>query len=160
MYDDLNAPDDRTEPEIGYQPLRRPANGGDGPPGAGPPGAENGRRRSRLPDREVPLPSPAPVALLHQWLDGEVSETAVRATPGGNEAADLWDRIDEEAETLRSRTTPLYVHKRIMESLPEDVHRVKRPWYRQPLTVGPATLLAAAALLVGMGALIARAVFR
>lgn len=95
---------------------------------------------------------------MHQWLDGDVATAIFRATPGGNEAVDLWNKIHDEAETLRSRTTPLYVHKRIMDSLPDDKYRVDRPWYRRPIPMNPAIIALAAAVLLGLGAIIARAV--
>ncbi len=145
MYDDLNTRDESAASETGYQPRPRPVS----------PRAP----QQSLPDREVPVPGNAP-SLVHQWLDGDVSTAVMRATLGGNETADLWSRINDEAETLRSRTTPLYVHKRIMDSLPNDTHRARNPWYRRSLSVQPAVMLAGAAALVGVGAVVARLVFR
>jgi hypothetical protein len=109
-----------------------------------------------LADREVPLPNGRTPVLVHEWLDGEATDVMVRATPGGNDAVDLWTRINDEAEILRTRTTPLYVHKRIMESLPDDVHQVSHPWYRRSVALNPMVLIAAAAALLGIGAIIAR----
>jgi hypothetical protein len=152
MFDDLNTPDDRTTPDAGY-PTR-----GELPHGGIPRGSE-GTEPTVLPDREVPLPGAAP-SLLHQWLDGDVSIAIFRATPGGNEAVDLWNKIHDEAETLRSRTTPLYVHKRIMDALPDDKYHVDRPWYRRPIPMNPAVLVIAAVVLIALGAIVARAVLR
>lgn len=149
MFDDLNAPGDGVLPGD-IQPPDRPAAGW---PRAG------GSDGAALPDREVPLPGSAP-ALLHQWLDGDVGVAVVKATPGGNEAVDLWNKIHDEAETLRSRTTPLYVHKRIMEALPDDTYRMHQPWYRRPVVMNPGVLMGAAAALLGLGAVIARAALR
>ena len=147
MYDDLNTPDDRTPPELGHQPRSKPV-----APGRAP--------ATPLPDREVPLPTGSnSSALLHQWLDGEVSLSVLQATSGGNDTVDLWNKIHDEAETLRSRTTPLYVHKRIMDALPADAYRLQRPWYRRPVPLNPAALFAGAAVLLGLGVMIARAVF-
>lgn len=150
MFDDLHTPDDRTVP------------GGVGYPSSGTPAARsNGEapEAPALPDREVPLPGAAP-SLLHQWLDGDIATPLFLATPGGNEAVDLWNKIHDEAETLRSRTTPLYVHKRIMDALPDDQYRMHQPWYRRPVMMNPAVLAAAAAALLGLGAIIARAALR
>lgn len=153
MLDDLNTPDDRATPA------------GPGTPAQGEISrVEISRAPERaepaaLPDREVPLPS-APPSLLHQWLDGEVATAIFRATPGGDEAVDLWNKIHDEAETLRSRTTPLYVHKRIMDALPDDKYRVDRPWYRRPIPMNPAVLVVVAVVLLALGAIIARAVLR
>lgn len=109
-----------------------------------------------LADREVPLPTGQATVLMHQWLDGEASMAMLRATPGGNDAVDLWSKINDEAELLRSRTTPLYVHKRIMEALPDDMYHLTQPWYRRPVVLNPVTLLAATAALLGFGLLLAK----
>jgi hypothetical protein len=146
MYDDLNTPDDRTPPELGFEP--RPKRVAPERTPSAPP-----------PDREVPLPTGSTPSLLHEWLDGEVSLSVMQATPGGNDTVDLWNKIHDEAETLRSRTTPLYVHKRIMDALPADAYRLQRPWYRRPIPLNPTALIAGAAVLLGLGALLARAVF-
>ena len=78
---------------------------------------------------------------------------------GGNDAVDLWTKIHDEAETLRSRTTPLYVHKRIMDTLPDDTYRGHHPWYKRSVAMNPPAMIAAAAALLGIGAIIAHAVF-
>jgi hypothetical protein len=109
-----------------------------------------------LADREVPLPNNQTPALVEAWLDGEISATTVRASQGGEEAVDIWTRINNEAEVLRTRTTPLYVHKRIMDALPADVHQLSHPWYRRAVTLNPITLIVAAAALLGIGVAIAR----
>jgi len=77
-------------------------------------------------------------------------------TPGGEDTVDLWSKINDEAEILRSRTTPLYVHKRIMDALPEDTYRRSDPWYRRSVALTPVTLVAAGAVLLAVGAVIAR----
>jgi hypothetical protein len=148
MYDDLNTPDDRVGPDTGYQPPR--TNAGD-----------RGKVPAhQLPDREVPVPNSGATSVLHQWLDGDVTASVVRATPGGNDAVDLWSKIHDEAETLRSRTTPLYVHKRIMDSLPEDTYRGHHPWYKRSVALNPVVMLAGAAVLLGIGVIIAQVAFR
>jgi hypothetical protein len=148
MYDDLNAPHDNADPGLEYQPPRSKAN-------------ETGRAPAHnMQDREVPLPSGGATSVLHQWLDGDVSVGVVRATQGGNDAVDLWTKIHDEAETLRSRTTPLYVHKRIMDSLPEDQYRGHHPWYKRSIAMNPAVLVAGAVALLGIGILIAQTAFR
>lgn len=145
MYDDLNAPDGHTDSGLDFQPLSKPS--------------EAGRAPSRhLPDREVPLPTSSTTSVLHQWLDGDVSAAVVRASQGGNDAVDLWTKIHDEAETLRSRTTPLYVHKRIMDSLPDDTYREQNPWYKRSIKMNPAVLIGGAAVLVGIGIVVAKMV--
>ncbi len=148
MYDDLNTPaEDHSDPALGFQPRSKTG--------------ETGEAETHpAPDREVPLPNSGSTSVLHQWLDGDVSVAVVRATQGGNDTVDLWNKIHDEAETLRSRTTPLYVHKRIMDSLPEDTYRGHHPWYRRTVALNPATLLVAAAALLGIGAVVAHMAFK
>jgi len=148
MYDDLSTPEDNSDPDLGYQPPRSKASETDG------------ALSRHLPDREVPIPSSGGTAVLHQWLDGDVNVSVLRATQGGNDAVDLWTKIHDEAETLRSRTTPLYVHKRIMDSLPDDTYRGHHPWYKRSISMNPAVLIVAAAVLLSLGAFIAHAVLK
>ncbi len=44
----------------------------------------------------------------------------------------VWDKINDEAEMLRSRTTPVYMKQRIMDALPEAPEPAK-PWYKRVL---------------------------
>ncbi len=145
MYNDLHNPDEAHN-DLGYQPSATPT------PAA--------RPSTPASDREVPLPVGGTPLLLNQWLDGDVKLSVMQGSPGGNEAVDLWNKIHDEAETLRSRTTPLYVHKRIMESLPDDPYRLQQPWYRRPVVINPAALIAVAAALVVLGAVVAHVAFR
>ena len=52
--------------------------------------------------------------------------------PAGQEQSPLWDKINDEAEMLRSRTTPVYMKQRIMDALPEAPEPAK-PWYKRVL---------------------------
>jgi hypothetical protein len=123
-----------------------------------------GRRmgRRRTPDREVPIfadvtgVDQSSSELLNRWLDGDVPESAMLSTSDGDEAVDLWNKIHDEAELLRNRTTPLYVHKRIMDSLPEDLYKRRLPWYRRPVSVNPLLLVVLAVGLVVVGVAVAR----
>ena len=45
----------------------------------------------------------------------------------------LWDKINDEAEMLRKRTTPVYMKQRIMDALPENPEPAKEPWYKRIL---------------------------
>ena len=148
MYDDLNTPDDQSDSGLGYQPLRSKVSGKATVP------AHN------LPDREVPVPNSGATSVLHQWLDGDVNVSVIRASQGGNDAVDLCTKIHDEAETLRSRTTPLYVHKRIMDALPDDTYSGRHRWYKRSISLNPAVMIAAAIALLGIGAIIAYAAFR
>jgi hypothetical protein len=144
-HNHFHAPDSGPPEEVGYHP-----------PASQPDATLSNRQAPRLADREVPLPNNTAVMLMHQWLDGDAPVAAVLATAGGNESVDLWTKINDEAELLRSRTTPLYVHKRIMESLPDDIYRLHEPWYRRPVTLNPTTMIVGAAALLGFGALVAK----
>lgn len=44
----------------------------------------------------------------------------------------LWEKINDEAEMLRSRTTPVYMKQRIMDALPEAPDP-GTPWYKRIL---------------------------
>jgi hypothetical protein len=107
-------------------------------------------------DREVPIHTDKMSVLLNQWLDGEVTAATVKAASGGDDAVDLWNKIHDETELLRGRTTPLYVHKRIMDSLPDDLYRRRQPWYRRSIALNSVVLMAAALALIGIGVVIAR----
>jgi hypothetical protein len=145
-HNDMDAPDDAPQDagsELGF-----------GPKSSSTPVSD--RSSPPVGDREVPLPNNNVVMLTHQWLDGDATRGTVLATAGGNESVDLWTKINDEAELLRSRTTPLYVHKRIMESLPDDIYRTNQPWYRRPVMLNPTAMIVGAAALLGVGALVAK----
>lgn len=149
MYDDLNTPENHSDPALDdYQPPRSKATDRDRAPAR------------HLPDREVPVPNNGAASVLHQWLDGDIGVAVVRASQGGNDAVDLWTKIHDEAETLRSRTTPLYVHKRIMDSLPDDTYRGHHPWYKRSIALTPAILIGGAAALIAIGMMVAQMVFK
>ena len=148
MYDDMNTPEDHPDPALDFELPRSRNNGmGDAP-------------ARHLPDREVPVPNTGAVSVLHQWLDGDVGVAVVRASQGGNDAVDLWTKIHDEAETLRSRTTPLYVHKRIMDTLPDDKYRGHHPWYKRSIAMNPAVLMVGAVAFVAIGVVVARMLLR
>lgn len=149
-YDNLH-PDNGLPPEFVYVP--KP---GSASPAPAPEHSAEPQSAPPVADREVPLPNNNAVMLVHQWLDGDAPVATVLATAGGNESVDLWTKINDEAELLRSRTTPLYVHKRIMEALPDDMYRLRQPWYRRSVEMNPTVIIAGAAALLGFGALVAK----
>lgn len=69
--------------------------------------------------RKTPPATPA----VQAWLDGEQTRDQL-GTADEQETAELWARINSEAETLRHRHTPIHVQSRIMNSL-ADVPVVK-----------------------------------
>ena len=64
--------------------------------------------------RKTPPATPA----VQAWLDGEQAREGL-ATADEQETAELWARINSEAETLRKRHTPIHVQSKILSSLPD-----------------------------------------
>ena len=64
--------------------------------------------------RKTPPATPA----VQAWLDGEQAREGL-ATADEQETAELWARINSEAETLRKRHTPIHVQSKILNSLPD-----------------------------------------
>ena len=72
-----------------------------------------GSEPEKRPHRKTPPATPA----VQAWLDGEVPREGL-ATADEQETAELWSRINQEAEQLRKRHTPIHVQSRILSSLP------------------------------------------
>ena len=70
-----------------------------------------------LPERPVHRKTPPATPAVQAWLDGEVPRDGL-ATADEQETAELWSRINKEAEQLRNRHTPIHVQSRILSSLP------------------------------------------
>ncbi|MEO8192869.1 MAG: hypothetical protein ABI681_03390 [Gemmatimonadales bacterium] len=68
----------------------------------------------KRPHRKTPPATPA----VQAWLDGEQPREEL-ATADEQETAELWARINSEAEQLRKRNTPIHVQSRILSSLPD-----------------------------------------
>lgn len=64
--------------------------------------------------RKTPPATPA----VQAWLDGEETRDHL-ATADEQETAELWARINDEAETLRKRHTPIHFQSKILSSLPD-----------------------------------------
>jgi hypothetical protein len=96
--------------------------------------------------RKTPPATPA----VQAWLDGEQPRDGL-ATADEQETAELWAKINSEAETLRKRHTPIHVQSKILSSLPDT-----------PVEVGeigtsktsPAIFVAGAIVILAVGALI------
>ncbi len=77
--------------------------------------------------RKTPPATPA----VQAWLDGE-QPREVLATADEQETAELWARINSEAETLRKRHTPIHFQSKILNSLtdlpavPDEVIKPKK----------------------------------
>jgi len=69
------------------------------------------------PERKVHRKTPPATPAVQAWLDGEQPREGL-ATADEQETAELWARINSEAENLRKRHTPIHVQSRILNSLP------------------------------------------
>lgn len=71
-----------------------------------------------LADREVPLPgmSGGSSMSLHQWLDGEMTESEARRVD--SKQVEFWSRIATETDHRRRMVTPPHVAAQIMAALP------------------------------------------
>ena len=69
------------------------------------------------PEKPVHRKTPPATPAVQAWLDGEVPRDGLE-TADEQETAELWSRINKEAEELRRRHTPIHVQSRILSSLP------------------------------------------
>lgn len=128
-------------------------------------GAEKSREHQKdvdarpLADREVPLNRERLSATVHQWLDGELPEAAVR-TPAMERQVELWKSIGADLDVRRRIVTPAGSMQKIMAALPQTTPTVITPWHSRPVEVTPVVVAVAGAgmLAVGvaLGAVIAR----
>ena len=120
--------------------------------------ADNGEGARPLADREVPLPSrKEATSVMHQWLDGEVPEAAVRAA-GGDRELRFWSALGGELEMRRQVTAPVGLADRIMAALPQNTPSVITPWYVRPVEVTPVMAAGIGATLLALGLAIGAAV--
>ncbi|MEO5588941.1 MAG: hypothetical protein ABIS03_05090, partial [Gemmatimonadaceae bacterium] len=70
------------------------------------------------PEQRIHRKTPPATPAVQAWLDGEQPRDGL-ATADEQETAELWARINSEAETLRKRHTPIHVQSRILNSLPD-----------------------------------------
>ena len=73
-----------------------------------------------LADREVPLPgmaaADASTSMVHQWLDGEVSEADMRAADP--EAVEFWARVHLDAARHAATKAPVHLIANVMAAIP------------------------------------------
>ena len=118
---------------------------------------ERGERGAEQPiaDREVPIGFSVTPQGVHEWLDGEVEESAIRRSETTRHI-EFWNRLNAEAETRRQMKTPAHVQAQIMAAIaPQRARQVATPWFSRPITITPMTAAAAAAGLVAVGAMLA-----
>jgi len=73
------------------------------------------------PEKPVHRKTPPATPAVQAWLDGEQPRDGL-ATADEQETAELWARINSEAETLRKRHTPIHIQSKILSSLPDVPH--------------------------------------
>lgn len=103
------------------------------------------------PEKKIHRKTPPATPAVQAWLDGEQSREEL-GTADEQETAELWARINSEAETLRRRHTPIHVQSRILSSLP-SIPVVKDP-DPAPSRLKPAMLIGGAVVILAAGALI------
>jgi len=110
-------------------------------PGAGAP--------ERKEHRRTPPATPA----VQAWLDGEAGREGL-ATPDEQETAAFWTKVNDEAELLRRRKTPIHLQQKILGSLPSEPLEAPPRAASVPITLTPAVAIALGAALLGLGAVI------
>lgn len=109
------------------------------------------------PEKPVHRKTPPATPAVQAWLDGEQPREGL-ATADEQETADLWARINEEAEQLRRRQTPIHVQSRILSSLPATPAVADEPGEAFQLSSTAAAVWGIALLAIGaiIGFLIVR----
>ena len=103
------------------------------------------------PEKKIHRKTPPATPAVQAWLDGEQPREGL-ATADEQETAELWARINSEAENLRKRHTPIHVQSRILNSLP-DLKAIPDP-EPQPAKIKPAVAASLAIAILAIGALI------
>jgi len=109
-----------------------------------------------LADREVPIGFAVTPAGVHEWLDGDAAESDIRRADSARHI-EFWNRLNAEAVARRQIRTPAHVQAQIMAAIAPTKATMVEPWYRKSVAINPILALAAAAALVGFGAIMALA---
>jgi hypothetical protein len=102
-------------------------------------------------DREMPIELTRTPELVHAWLDGEASQSALRG-PEWSRHVEFWSRVDREIEGRRQIHAPEDLTARIMAALPDVNPRMVTPWWGRRISVNPVAIAIAAAGLLAVGA--------
>jgi len=106
------------------------------------------------PEKKVHRKTPPATPAVQAWLDGEQPREGLE-TADEQETAELWARINKEAEQLRNRHTPIHVQSKILSSLPETPHRpvvIEDEPVKSPVSTGMAVVIGI--LILALGAVI------
>jgi len=106
---------------------------------------------AQQPEKRVHRKTPPATPAVQAWLDGEQAREEL-GTADEQETAELWSRINTEAENLRKRHTPIHVQSRILSSLP-DIPVVRDP-EPAPARITPAMMAVGGIIILALGALI------
>jgi hypothetical protein len=139
MFNDLHGPDGR-------------ANGNQ----------ENGRENgdSPLSDREVPLNPRRTPAVVHAWLDGEVSLADASRGDTGRDV-EFWSRINEQANERRHMRTPVHVQQRIIEAIPKSSPAAAEAgWFTRDAHISNGALVLIGVAMAAVGLLAAMLIAR
>jgi hypothetical protein len=103
------------------------------------------------PEKKIHRKTPPATPAVQAWLDGEQPREGL-ATADEQETAELWARINSEAENLRKRHTPIHVQSRILNSLPAtptvvDVEPEQKKIKPAVAAIGAIAILAIGALI-------------
>jgi hypothetical protein len=105
------------------------------------------------PEKKIPKKTPPATPAVQAWLDGDQPREGLQ-TADEQETAELWARINKEAEQLRNRHTPIHVQSRILSSLPETPNRVVPDEEPAKSPVSTATTVIVGILILALGAAI------
>lgn len=98
--------------------------------------------------RRTPPATPA----VQAWLDGEAGRDGLESADE-QETAAFWTKVNDEAELLRRRKTPIHVQQKILGSLPGEPVPPARAGSGSVILT-PAVAIALGAVLVAIGAAI------
>ncbi len=99
--------------------------------------------------RRTPPATPA----VQAWLDGEASREGL-GSADEQETAAFWTKVNDEAEMLRRRKTPIHVQQKILGALPSEPAKAPAQAASGSISLTPTVAIALGAVLVALGAVI------
>ena len=99
--------------------------------------------------RRTPPATPA----VQAWLDGEAGRDGL-ASADEQETAAFWTKVNDEAEMLRRRKTPIHVQQKILSALPSEPAKAPARAASGSISLTPTVAIALGAVLVALGAAI------
>jgi len=105
------------------------------------------------PEKKIHRKTPPATPAVQAWLDGEQPREGLQ-TADEQETAELWARINKEAEQPRNRHTPIHVQSRILSSLPETPTRPVPDEVVEKSPISTPVAVVIGILIVALGAVI------